>query len=483
MNLIEVSRGISHIEDVPVGEIIEILTTLPNFTVTEKVDGAQILFGIDNKGFYTSRETKGGERIYNEGDYGITFSSTYMRSAHKLLEQMLPVLKGAGLRPGDQVEAEVLYGQVPNVVPYSADTNYLIFLRTTEGTVNIDRLKQKLDGQAVSVSLVSPFTDDGKSITLRENTNNWKFARVPVIEKNYNTALINRYIIEMKHYLAIIDSFTMQPLGVVLETPLNKIPDWVTPGTWKHVKEYIKERREEIRSELEKDHIFPLKTVLLNNFVRETASAFGPSVDEGGWIEGVVLRHKTTGKMVKLVDKDVFGTIREMAWKKRNMLTERSKGATSATSFMGRLLLDMSTSIGHPELGTMQAKNYLRKAGTITEERLSSLAEGTDFDSVRSYWVSLFEIRHTELEKDLNNYEKEEVDLPIGTCRSSAAAIKERTMQTFAQAFQQINEMQIATLQARETNDLLKILVGKQLGELDTRLNEIVTLQFTTKPD
>jgi hypothetical protein len=203
MNLIEVSRGISHIEDIPVGEIIEILTNLSNFELTEKVDGAQILFGIDEHGFYTSRETKGGTRIYNEADYGISFSSTYMRSSHKLLEQMLPVLKGAGLRPGDQVEAEVLYGQVPNVVPYSADTNYLIFLRTTEGAVNIDRLKQKLDGQAVSVTLESPYTDDGKSITLKEMTNVWKFARVPLLEKKYDSELIRRYVFEMRRFLNI----------------------------------------------------------------------------------------------------------------------------------------------------------------------------------------------------------------------------------------------------------------------------------------
>jgi hypothetical protein len=467
MNLKEVSRGISHIEDMPVGEIIEILTNLPDFTITEKVDGAQILFGIDETGFYTSRETKGGTRIYNEADYGITFVSTYMRSTHKLLEQMLPVLKGAGLRSGDQVEAEVLYGQVPNVVPYSADTNYLIFLRTTEGTVNIDRLKQKLDSQAVSVSLVSPCTDDGKSITLREQTNNWKFARVPIIEKSYDIALISNHLSEIRRYLSLKDSFTMQPLSVILETPLNKIPDWVPAGAWKTTKEYLKERREEICNELDQAHIFPLKTVLLNNFVRETASAFGPPIEEGGWIEGVVLRSNTTGRMVKIVDKDVFGAIREMAWQKRNMLTERAKGIYEASSFMGRLMLDMATSIGHPELGTMQAKNYLRKAGKITEERVSSLAEGTDFDSVRLYWSSLLEIRHTDLERELDKYEKEEADLSgTGHHRNLVVAIKEKTKQTFAQAFQQINEFQEATLQAKTTGDLIKALAGKQLGEI-----------------
>jgi hypothetical protein len=217
---------------------------------------------------------------------------------------------------------------------------------------------------------------------------------------------------------------------------------------------------------LEKSHIFPLKEVLLNNLVRETASAFGPPVEEGGWIEGVVLKNTITGKMVKLVDKDVFGTIREMAWKKRNMINEKARSTGGASGFLGRLYLDMATSIGHPELGTMQAKNYLRKAGTITEERLANLSEGTDFDSVRSYWVSLLEVRRTDLEVELDKYAKEEGDFPTGTRGFLAGAIKQRTLQTFASAFQQIDEAKEAALRAVNTKDLLNILVGKQLGEI-----------------
>jgi hypothetical protein len=126
----------------------------------------------------------------------------------------------------------------------------------------------------------------------------------------------------------------------------------------------------------------------------------------------------------------------------------------------------MATSIGHPELGTMQAKNYLRKAGTITEERLSTLSSGINFETVRQYWVSLLEVRQQELERELDKYEKEESDFPAGTRGFLSAAIKERTKQTFAQAFQQITEAQSAALQANDTNDLLNILVGKQLGEI-----------------
>ena len=104
----EVSKGITHIEDLSVGKFVSVVKNISEYEITEKVDGAQLLFGIDNIGFYTSRETKGGRRIYNQSEYGLKFSETYMRSAHVLLESVLPLMKSAGLWPGCQVEAEVL---------------------------------------------------------------------------------------------------------------------------------------------------------------------------------------------------------------------------------------------------------------------------------------------------------------------------------------------------------------------------------------
>lgn len=467
MILKEISRGITHIEDLSVADFIETLTNISEYRITEKVDGSQILFGLDNKGFYTSRETKGGKRIYTVEDYPKEFSTTYMRSAHIILEQCLPLLKSAGLRPGDQVEAEVLYGQIPNVVPYSADTNYLIFLRTTEGTVNIDRLKQKLDGQAVSVSLVSPFTDDGKSIVLREVTNTWKFARVPVINKRCDEALISRCLTEMKRYLSTKDSFTMQPFGVVLETSLNKIPDWVPSGTWKITKEYLKERREEIRNELHNKYILPLKDVLLNNLVRETASSFGPSVEEGGWIEGVVLQHKHSPKMVKIVDKNTFGIMRESAWKKRNQLTEWARGVDDIPSFSAELYVGLARAIGHPEIGTTQAKAYLRKLGSTNEERLAKLVENINVSAVREYSLSFIETKRLQLLEDLDKYEKEIIN-EGRTCKSGSTppGVHQRTMQAYAGLLQDLLSLKESYHAGKTADVLALILAEKHLREL-----------------
>jgi hypothetical protein len=349
-----------------------------------------------------------------------------------------------------------LYGELPNVVPYSKDTNYLIFLRTTEGAVNIDRLKQKLDGQLLSVSLMSPFTDDGMSINLREETNAWLFSRVPVLESRLSPNLLSPYIAKMEKILNKKDPVIQQPIGVLLETPLNKIPAWLD-GEWKEIKEYIKREREYNYIPMFEKHIKHVKEILLNHLVRNTKSGFGPLVEDGGWIEGVVLRHRETGKMVKLVDKDVFGTIREAAWEKRNSITEKAKGVNSCSSFMGRVLLDMATALGHPELGTMQAKNYLRKAGTITEDRINALSVDTDFNSVKSYWVSLLNIRESDLSRELDKYARD-VNEP--------RAVRQRTLETFALTFEKIRNLRDDTLKAASIDGLFIALVGKQLGDI-----------------
>jgi len=450
----ELSKGISHIEDLPVAEFIKTLNNLHEYAFTEKLDGAQILFGIDENGFYTSRETKGGIRIYKEQDYGTGFSATYMRSSHKLLEEVLPLLRQAGLRLGDQVEAEVLYGELPNVVRYSADTNYLIFLRTTEGAVNIDRLKQELDGQSIPISLLTPYTPDGRFIELREETSNWKFSRAPRVFFN-----IQKLYSALSPDVKILDSYLKEDSGIsglsnlALSTvPLNKCPDWCEPQNWKTIKGLVKEKREEINEAIQDKYIPKIKKILLNHTVRNQHSAFGPLFEDGGWIEGVVLKHKISEKMLKIVDKNVFGTIRENAWKERNILTEAAKSVDGDHSFLAEVYVTLATSLGHPELGTIQAKNYLKKIGMKTDRVIYFIAEGVDFKEVKNYWMWLLEQRENQLQIRLKEYEEKE---------EPAYAIKERTLQTFASTFERLFHLQEQTLQASASEDLVVALVSK----------------------
>jgi hypothetical protein len=401
-----------------------------------------------------------------------------MRSAHRLLETVLPTLLAAGMAPGDQVEAEVLFGELPNVVPYSADTNYLIFLRTTAGNVNIDRLKHKLGGLSLPICLESPYTEDGKSIILREETNTWEFARVPAlpVDTDYVTKNIAAPLRRVQVFLESASGIVHLSNAQVESTPLNKRPEWCAVPEWKLYKDLIREKKEEINSIVREGFIPEIKEILLNTIVRNRPSYFGPTLSEGGWIEGAVLKHKTTGKVIKLVDKSTFGVIREFAWEVRNNLIESAKSIENNPSFLGRMRVAMATALGHPDLGTMQAKNYLRKAGTLTEERVARLSESVNFSNVKEYWIALLETKEQELLRDLDKYEKEKAKKQVVVsegqvrsaliCRYDGTPIDRRTQEVFASLFEQISSYKSDIEAAKSVNDLIFILVGKQLGEL-----------------
>lgn len=458
MKLTEVSRGIPHIEDLEVSEFISVLSNWHLHEATEKLDGAQILFGIDENGFYTSRESKGGNRIYNESHYDIRFPTTYMRASHKLLESVLPLLKEAGLRLGDQVEAEVLYGILPNVVPYSEDINYLILLRTTEGKVNIDRLKQKLNGKSLLVPLEAPYTVDGRTIEMCEQTAEWNFNRAPIIPtgKTIKESFLPELFKLVEFGKKSVDGFPRCTNEQLSTLPLNKIPAWCEPKDWKFVKEDLKIAREVVNEQFMK-HKLRIKDFLLNHFVRMQTSAFGPLLEDGGWIEGVVLRRIDTGKMVKIVDKDTFGRVREAAWFDRNKITENAKGIEGDHSFLGNLNITLATSIGHAPLGTIQAKNYLRKTDTLIED----LMETISVDSVKDYWIDLLQQKEVQLEALVDKYEREaSQDTRLDW------NIKQRTLETFASTFKKLRTLKEESEKACSAEDLLKVLVGKQLGEI-----------------
>lgn len=459
MNLAEISKGIKHIEDLDTESFLRVLTNLKEYEVTEKIDGSQILFGIDDKGFYTSRESKGGERVYSVEDYEITFSTTYRRAAHKLLENLLPELKKAGLKPGDQVEAEVLYGELPNVVPYLGEENSLIFLRTTEGSVKIDKLKEKLEGKSYSIQLKAPFTADGRTILHEERTDNWRIARVPLMQIDYSRVqrLVEKKLKNIRKYLLEV-SYSGLPNMTIEKTPLNRIPSWCSSADWKVAKESLKIEKARVRFELD-IMIAETKEVLLDNLVRPYSSMFGPT--EGGWIEGVVLKNVNTGEMVKVVDKKTFGVIREFAWKIRNELTERARGVNDNYSYLGEVHVGLATALGHPELGTMQCKRYHKQM----------ILEDISIGPIKEYMLSFLEQKKSELEGRLDKYEKEKYKLVLevkeGTFKHKVAytesGIEKRTRETFASLFEQIEILMDNISNAQSQNDLVQAIAGRYL--------------------
>lgn len=460
MNLKEITKGITHIEDLDTTTFLQVASNLKDYIVTEKVDGSQILFGIDEYGFYTSRETKGGDRVYSVEDYDIQFSTTYRRAAHSLLEWILPKLREAGLKLGDQVEAEVLYGELPNVVPYSADSNYLIFLRTTEGNVNIDRLKQKLDGLSLSVTLKCPLTEDGKNIILVEKSNHWKISSVPQIlvqHQNFQH-IVDMKLKEMRAYLLQDTKFGISNMTVD-KIPLNRIPAWCSQPDWKITKEELKIEKEKVQSRLYEMKA-EIKEIFLDHMVRPHGSMF--STDKNSWIEGVVLKYKNDGSMVKIVDKKTFGSIREFAWKIRNSLTDRPRGLNDKFSYLGEIYVGLATALGHPELGTMQCKRYHKQM----------ILENINLLDVKEYMLKLLENKKLGLEELLDKYKKDEhlLELRIeeGAFRYLVSykdsCIGKRTKETFASIFEQLDTLEKNITNANSQEEIIQVIAGRYLA-------------------
>jgi len=173
-----------HIEELSRKEFAGVIQRLSDFYISEKFDGSELLVGLDEIGFYTSRETMGGKRIYNVNDYPIKFSTTYQRSAHQALKQLLPELTNHNFKIGDQFEVEVLYSALPNVINYDIQANYIVFLRTTAGTFDIHQLVDITDSIIVE-DIIIPRSTNGKDIFTIQRNDEWKFKVVSSINVNF----------------------------------------------------------------------------------------------------------------------------------------------------------------------------------------------------------------------------------------------------------------------------------------------------------
>jgi len=301
--------SIKHFEDLKPEETIHFLENIDQYTATEKVDGSQLLVGFDERGFYTSRETKGGARVYNVDNYELDFHNTYRRKAHSVLQSCKDLLLDSGMKTGDQIEIEVLYGALPNVVEYSADTNYIIFLRPTLGTPDIDCLNAAFSGKSIFAELLVPETNDGVNVNFVDKKTIWNIVKVPEwnIDIDLLKPIADRLRSEYDAILGTNELLLNMPYRDVLSIHLGKISGLGFP------KKIVSDVRDRARI-LDHSHCLLIKSELLKHIVRCRPSCLGPS---NGFIEGVVFTHPN-GTRFKLVDKDLFREVQQFYWKVRN---------------------------------------------------------------------------------------------------------------------------------------------------------------------
>lgn len=473
-------EGIKHIEDLEIREFINNIRNVHKFIITEKIDGANLRFGLSEDGkFFTTRKTESSKKHYDSESWGIKFWTTGFRSAHKALEKIAPELIHKHLlEPGDIYEVEILFGKLPNTVPYRGEVNEIILLRPIKG--NEEKFKNLIDflkGKKISVNVDNvPYTEDGKTINYKSETHTWSFNTTPTVDLPNREELLKDLEVELKK----IEDYLYQQSGIsdlknfeILSLPLNKRPEKIKKEDWEKIKEAIKIKRDEIYNKLLHSKLI-IKEILLDNFVRKISSKFGPDVSEGGWIEGVVFRDPVTNDQFKLVDRDFFTKINEFNWKIRNLLRSTSD-TDKFLSLSMRIRKKMAEDMGVPELyKNIRISNFIKKNIINNKDPVDELSKNIDYYKTKTNWLETLKFYRKVLEKFFRYYEQNKNNL-ILTVRSENIEKKIRydqevdrkTKETFAEIFSEIDEYIEKINHAKDSRDLAEIFLGSKLEKHD----------------
>ena len=479
------NEGIEHIENLPIKEFLNAVKNLNKFRVTEKIDGVNIVFGMDENGkFYTSRESKGGKRFYKDSEWGKQIWITGFRAAHKALEKIFPVIKRRNLmKPGDAIEAEILFGALPNTVPYGSKSNQIILLRVFDGNPDFDTIKKALENISITIELKNvPTTNDGKTIEYEDRKYKWKISSTPQVPKSLLDKVKSNNII--KQNIKKLEEYLNQPSGIgnltnlmVISIPLNKKPEAIGSENWKIVKEKIKIKREQIEQVLQTFKL-DIKNEMLNSLVRKVASKFGPSYEEGGWIEGLVFLDTDTGKQFKLVDKTIFTEMNKFSWKIREIIS--ASGGKKLKSLMGRIQLRMAEIIGHPRLVSGFPKQYISKFGTTDEEIINNLSKSIqNLEKTKEELVKIINYGEKVANRILDWYIKNKSKLTKTITRNNQEIVvtyddpnlNKKTLETFAEFFYYMKNIKNKIMSANTPQEIITLFMPNPSEEVSIQGN------------
>lgn len=473
------NEGIEHIEALPLKDFIDAVRKLSKFTVTEKLDGSNLIFGIDMKGkLYTSREAKSGGRFYSVNDYSDRAAENGMKSVHAALEKALPKLKQV-LKNGDKVEVELLFGRQPNAIVYGS--NYIAFLRMLPGDNNehpeqdkIKTLADVMKGVKVNVTTSVIYTEDGIELKKRDVTHTWKFTSTSFIDSHHFEKVdVSKEISELESYLhqqSTISGFTnMNLMGV----NLTSVP--------KEQRAEVKEARQNVIDTVEQKFKLPIKEKILDNILRKLKPDLQDveiEAHENVGVEGVVALDPATLKQFKIVDKDVFTLINQFNYAIRNEIKATVAGrvkfdaSITEADIFGDMLKRIANVIGIADLGTYtKIKRTIKKfAGADSKETLKNFTAAfkeKDVNSLKEKVIDAINEGLADLSSGLQKYNKEwknySLKLKDGRVIKYTNDIHDRTLTVFAEVRQEMKDMRAAVNKAKDAGGVAVALYGKQL--------------------
>lgn len=474
-------ESIIHLEDLPVSQFVRAIETLKDKTVTEKLDGANLWFGHDDRGFFTSREGKGGNRFYSVDDWKMVANYNGFRAAHAALESVDRIIEKY-LKPNDVVEAEILFGRQPNTVVYgSEDKNFIVILRgigeTGEKAVN--DLAEALEGKNIKAEATIISSDDGENLKHDDIVLHWQFTSVKPIEtRKIDTVEAMSILDKLKKFLAAKNSDFPEYTNLqIAEIKLNQVPTGKRSD--------LKAARDVVLETILTDYKLPIKEHLLDVFVRKLkpflqASSLHPSEDIG--VEGVVVTEPGSDDMIKIVDRDVFTAINAFNSTTRNLISGLVKTADqdmpveSRGGVFGEAKIKIADILGMKELALSSGtKRILKKfyvPGDI-DKTVNDFAKSLNIQNLQSVKKQIIDVLDSSLDEInmiLNSFKKSAgefvLTLKTGKQIGLAPEVMSKTLTAFAETRAEIQKIKKDINNCDSTPELVNILYGRTLQSL-----------------
>jgi len=473
-------EGIPHLEDLDLQAFLKAITNISKMQASEKLDGAQLWFGLDKDGkLYTSRagKRKSAENIYNEEDYPYYAANNGFRSTHAALKANEEDIKQI-LRPGDTVELEVLFGRQPNAVTYGlGGKNYIAFLRGVDGTQDlvVDQLANRLGSKLTKVNTKLVDTVDGEHLKAEPADLTFKFVGVPKLDAGKLRGIdLSAQLGSLKEFLeakAPLEGVDISNFDLVTRS-LGSFDKTSRPAA--------KDLKAKTLAAIMVNFKLPIKKELLSKFVHQVKSPLAaddltPEEDIG--IEGVVLREPGSEDQIKLVDKDAFTTINQFNHAVRGSLnsmvktTDGDAPLESRGGMLGELKITIADLLGNRELARTQGakKIFQTLKGKNPEETVKNVAGeltgGDDFLGTQKKVLALISHTQEKLATALRDFKahKDSFQLKLKNGRSMGLSpeVIRRTLVAFAETKRDLDELAEKVGKSKNLAQLVVVLYGR----------------------
>lgn len=470
------AAGITHLEDLPIQAFIDTVRDLPGMTAQEKLDGANLWVGLDEEGrLFTSREGKrpGTDRRYAVTDWPMVASLDQFRAAHAALATKEVDLKRV-LRPGDTVEAEVLFGRQPNSVTYGANgRSYLAFLRGVNGTPDTvaTHLSTTLRNQEVEVEVTTLDTSDGEALEERAGPVRFQFTAPHQVDPaQLRSAGLEGHVRRLERFLGRPSAVHGLSNMELLTLSLTSVP--------KEDRAVAKQARAELQARVTADFKLPIKQDLLDKVVRRIRpglrdeQAKGPDIG----IEGIVLR-RPSGEQVKVVDKDVFGVINQFNQAPRQAVqgalstTDPSASLEARGGLLGAMRIRIAEALGNRELAkpaslrkVLEPVKGADPAATLKGLAASMTEVNRDHVALKRKVLAIIAETAATLKAELAGFNEHHAEyrlkLKTGQELGLSPEVVKRTLLTFAEAKRSLQRLFDQVKRTRSLVQLLAALYG-----------------------